>query len=63
MMTKKDLENKPDEALDSYLTNTKCIATDPYGKRQITEGDLVEVSKQTFYALLAFKKVILEYMP
>ncbi|BAK99948.1 hypothetical protein OBV_27500 [Oscillibacter valericigenes Sjm18-20] len=63
MVTKKELESKLDEALKSYVKDTTCIASDPYGKRQITEGELVELSKQTLYALLSFKKAILEYLP
>ena len=62
-MTKKELEARLDQALENYQTDMQSIASDPYGKQPITEGQLYEASKHIFYALNTLKKEILEYLP
>lgn len=62
-MTKAELESKLTDALESFKDNIDDVASDAYGKRPVTEGDLVEFTKQTFYVLSNFKDAILEYLP
>ena len=61
-MTKQELDAKLTQALESYKTDTIALF-DPYGKRPVTDGELYEFARQTFYALNEFKTAILEYLP
>ena len=61
-MTKQELEERLNQALEAYKTDTLALS-DPYGKRPVTDGELHEFARQTFYALHEFKTAILEYLP
>ena len=61
-MTKQELDAKLTQALESYKADTIALS-DPYGKSPVTDGDLHEFARQTFYALNEFKTAILEYLP
>lgn len=61
-MTKETLCARLDEALSEYVNDVESIAIDPYSSRPVTEGQLVEVQRQTFYALDAMKTAILDYL-
>lgn len=37
------------EALSEYVNDVESIAIDPYSSRSVTEGQLVEVQRQTFF--------------
>ena len=62
-MTKELLRKRLDDALEEYKENVKDIASDPYGKRPVTEGEMYELQKQIFYVLDDFAKAIQEYIP
>lgn len=61
-MTKQELDERLTKALESYKTDTLAMSV-PYGKRPVTDGELYEFARQTFYALHEFKTAILEYLP
>ena len=61
-MTKDQLRKKLDDVLEEYKKNVKDIAADPYGKRAITEGELVELQKQLLYTLASLTNAILDYL-
>lgn len=61
-MTKQELDERLTKALESYKTDALAMS-DPYGKRPVTDGELHEFARQTFYALHEFKAAILEYLP
>jgi len=60
IVTKKDIEKKLDEALDTFVYETKSL--DDYSQRPVTEGELKEFAKQVFYVLDAVKDAIANYM-
>lgn len=61
-MTKKELNAALDQALQEFIDETKCVASDPYGKKPVTEGELYESNKQIFYTLDKFKDLLLAYL-
>lgn len=58
-MTKQELESALDEVLDAFRLDTDRI--NDYSNKPVTEGDLKDLAKQTFYALNGFKVKILTY--
>lgn len=61
-MTKIELEQALNTAIEDFIQNTSVEFRDPYNKEPATEADLVELSRQTTYALQNFKKALLEYL-
>lgn len=61
-MTKQELSAALDQSLQEFVDETKYIASDPYSKKPVTEGELYESNKQIFYALHKFKDILLEYL-
>lgn len=61
-MTKQELNAALNQSLQEFINETKCVASDPYGKRPVTEGELYESNKQIFYALDKFKDILLDYL-
>lgn len=61
-MTKPELNDALDQSLQELVDELKFVASDPYSKKPVTEGDLCESNKQIFYALHKFKDILLEYL-
>lgn len=60
-MTINELKQQLDNALDDYSHEiSSCYSH--YGEQAATQGDIVELSKQTFYLLDKFKDSILKYL-
>lgn len=60
-MTKLQFQEKLDKALNDYSSEI-LLNYKECGKTPVTEGDIVELSRQTLYALSEFEKAILEYL-
>lgn len=61
-MTKAELSDALDQSLQEFVDELKYVASDPYSKKPITEGELYESNKQIFYALHRFKDILLGYL-
>ena len=61
-MTKSELNSALDEALQEFVDEQKFVASDPYSKKPVTEGELYESNRQVFYTLHKFKDILLGYL-
>lgn len=62
ILTTKELDGALETALNNFKSEIKLTVSDEYGKNPITEGDAVEIAKQTFYVLDDFKDKLIEYL-
>lgn len=60
-MTTEMLNQRLKSALDNFEEETRR-EFDEYSKDSVTKGEIAELSKQTFYALDAFRKEIIQYL-
>lgn len=61
-MTKAELKDELEQALQNFVDECKFVASDPYSKEPVTQGDLYESHKQVFYLLDRFKDALLNYL-
>ena len=60
-MTLQELEQNLSNTLEQF-SNEMRATYDDYSKEPATGGDIAELSRQTFYALNAFKTDIISYL-
>lgn len=61
-MTKLELEQALNTAVENFRADVTSTFNDAYSKEPVTQADMVELSKQTFYALEEFKNALLKYL-
>ena len=60
-MTTKDLDKMLSNIADDFANEARTLF--PEGSTEpVTSGDLSELAKQTFYALIEYKKAIIQYL-
>lgn len=60
-MTTKELDQRLTAVLDDFSSELRQ-EYDDYSKAPVTGGDIAELSRQTFYALDAFRKELVQYL-
>lgn len=60
-MTTHELNEKLEAALDSFIHEMQN-QYDDYDKTPVTAGDIAQLSRQTYYAMNAFRKEIIAYL-
>ena len=60
-MTTHELNEKLEAALDSFIHEMQN-QYDDYDKTPVTAGDIAQLSRQTYYAMNAFRKDIIAYL-
>jgi len=61
-MTVNQLDVKLSELLSQFSSEVKLTLDDEYSKSPAIEGDVLEIAKQTFYLMSAFKDEIINYL-
>lgn len=60
-MTTKELDKMLSKIADDFASETRALF--PEGSSEpVTSGDLSELAKQTFYALIEYKNAITQYL-
>lgn len=60
-MTTKELNSNLEKVLEEF-SNEMRQEYDDYSKTPVTGGDIAQLSRQTFYALDAFRKEVIRYL-
>ena len=61
IMTTAELDRRLEAVLHNFASEVQC-QYDDYDKTPVTAGDIAELSRQTYYAMNAFRKEIIAYL-